>query len=102
MRPVRSHSSSFLCVCSTTTMAASTIAPMAIAIPPSDMMFDVSPIMCIGMKAITIEIGIVKTGMIALGKCHRKIRITMETMIISSISVSFRLSMERRISSERS
>src|ERR1035441_4609681 len=32
LRPVRCHSSSFLCVCSTTTMAASTMAPMAIAI----------------------------------------------------------------------
>ena len=44
LRPLRSHSSSFLCVCSTTTMAASTIAPMAMAIPPSDMMLAVMPI----------------------------------------------------------
>jgi hypothetical protein len=34
--PLLSHSSNFLCVCSTTTMAASTSAPIAIAIPPSD------------------------------------------------------------------
>ena len=58
--------------------------------------------MCMGMKEITMAMGIVKIGIIALGKCQRKIRMTIETMIISSISVCFRLSMERRISSERS
>ena len=83
-------------------MAASTIAPMAIAIPPSDMMFDDRPSMRMGMKAITMEIGMVNTGMMALGKCHRKIMITMETTIISSSRVCFRLSMERRINSDRS
>ncbi len=76
-------------------MAASTIAPIAIAMPPSDMMFDVSPMAFIGMNEIMMAIGIVKTGMIALGKCHRKIRMISATMIISSISVWFRLSIDR-------
>ena len=49
-----------------------------------------------------MAIGIVRTGMIALGMCHRKIRITSETMTSSSISVCFRLSIERRINSDRS
>ena len=76
-----------MCVCSTTTMAASTIAPMAIAMPPSDMMFDVSPIILIGMNAMMMAIGIVTIGMMALGTCQRKIRMTSATMISSSISV---------------
>src|SRR5438477_348339 len=43
-RPSAIQCSSFLCVCSTTTIAASTIAPIATAIPPSDMMFAVFPL----------------------------------------------------------
>ena len=42
-RPSRSHSSSRLCVFSMMTIDASTIAPMATAMPPSDMMLAVSP-----------------------------------------------------------
>ena len=72
------------------------------AIPPSDMMFAVTPISRIGMNEITIAMGIVRTGMMALGMCQRKIRMTTETMTSSSMSVCFRLSIERRISSERS
>ncbi len=102
VRPVRSHSSSFLWVCSTTTMAASTMAPMAMAMPPSDMMFEVIPRAFMGMKEITIATGMVTMGMIALGMCHRKMRITRETMATSSITVRLRLSIDWRISSERS
>ena len=78
------------------------MAPMATAMPPSDMMLAVMPDICIGMKARITVIGIVMIGMMALGKCHRKIRITRLTMISSSISVCFRLSTERSIRSERS
>ena len=60
------------------------------------------PISCIGMKEIAMAIGIVMIGMMALGMCQRKIRMTRATMISSSISVCFRLSIERRIRSERS
>ena len=45
---------------------------MAMAMPPSDMMFDVMPISCNGMNAISTAIGIVTIGMIALGTCQRK------------------------------
>jgi hypothetical protein len=38
-------------------MAASTIAPMAMAIPPSDMMFAVKPICFIGMNASSTATG---------------------------------------------
>ena len=41
-------------------------------------------------------------GITALGMCHRKIRITSDTMITSSVTVLFRFSIERWISSERS
>ena len=41
----------------------------------------------------------VKIGMMALGICQRKIRITSATITSSSVSVCFRLSMDRRISS---
>ncbi len=83
-------------------MAASTMAPTAMAMPPSDMMFALTPISRMGINEITIATGMVSTGMTALGTCQRKIKITSETMISSSTSVCFRLSMERRISSDRS
>ena len=57
-------------------MAASTIAPTAIAMPPSDMMFELMPIARMGMNEMRIAIGIVRIGITALGMCHRKIRIT--------------------------
>ena len=54
-------------------MAASTIAPTAIAMPPSDMMLELIPMACIGMKEISTATGIVTMGISALGMCHRKI-----------------------------
>ncbi len=66
------------------------------------MILELTPISRMGMNASTMAIGMVRTGMMALGKCQRKIRITSATMINSSISVCLRLSIERRISSERS
>ena len=54
------------------------------------------------MNEMMTATGMVMIGMMALGTCQRKIRMTIATMISSSISVCFRLSMERRISSERS
>ena len=86
-RPSACQCSNFLWVCSTTTIAASTIAPIAMAIPPRDMMFAVKPIACIGMNARTTAIGIVRIGMIALGGCQRKMRMTILTMSNSSRSV---------------
>src|ERR1022692_2718351 len=83
-------------------MAASTIAPTAIAIPPNDMMLDVRPIIFMGMNAMMTATGMVTIGMVALGMCQRKIMMTIATMISSSMRVCFRFSMDRRISSDRS
>ncbi len=57
---------------------------------------------CIGMKAMITAIGRVRIGISALGMCQRKSRMTKETMMSSSRSVSLSVSMERLISSERS
>ena len=54
------------------------------------------------MNARTTEIGIVTIGTIALGTCHRKTRITIETTTISSISFDRSVSTERLIRSDRS
>ena len=83
-------------------MAASTIAPMATAIPPRDMMFAVSPMARMGMNESTTAIGMVKIGMMALGMCQRNTRMTRLTMRSSSQSVWVRVSIARLISSERS
>ena len=72
-------------------MEASTSAPMAIAIPPSDMMLAVIPIMRNGMKASSTAIGMVMMGMIALGKCHRNTMTISETVRITSTTVDFRV-----------
>src|ERR1039457_6885823 len=48
-------------------MAASTMAPMAIAMPPRDMMLAVIPIMRIGMNEIITATGMVIIGIAALG-----------------------------------
>ena len=100
--PDRWRSSSFLCVCSTTTIAASTSSPIAIAIPPRDMMFAVIPSMRKGMKDTSTAIGIVIKGTIALGTCQRK-RSTMKTTVrTTSTSVQLTLSTARRMRTERS
>ena len=83
-------------------MAASTIAPMAMAIPPRLMMFAVNPIKYIGMKERMIVIGMVIMGTRAEGMCQRKIMITMLTIMSSSINVLLRVSIDRSIKSARS
>ncbi len=44
-------------------MAASTIAPIAIAIPPNDMMFELTPMRRMGTNAMTMAIGIVNNAL---------------------------------------
>ena len=66
------HSSSFLCVCSTTTMAASTSAPVAMAIPPSDITLNESPIRWNGTATASTVSGMVRMGIAALGGCHEE------------------------------
>jgi hypothetical protein len=84
------------------TIAASTIAPMAIAMPPRLMMFEPIPIVRMAMKAIRMPIGSVRMATSALRTCIRKITQTAPTIRLSSSSVHFRLSMARSISFERS
>ena len=100
--PSRCACSSFLCVCSTTTIAASTNSPIAIAMPPSDMIFAVIPIVRNGMNATSTAIGIVMSGMMALGTCDRNSSTTTATVSTTSTSVPLTLSIARRINAERS
>ncbi len=75
---------------------------MAMAIPASDMMLAVTPIIRKGMNEIRTARGMVMMGMTALGKCQRNRSTTSETVIITSTMVHFRLSIARLISSDRS
>jgi len=72
------------------------------AIPASDMRFAFSPMRYMGMNASATLTGIVTMGMIADGTCHRKMRMMIETITISSISFSFTVWIAPSISSERS
>src|SRR5262247_2656029 len=83
-------------------MAASTIAPIATAMPPSDMMLAVTRIMSMGMNERIIAMGMVMMGIRALGICQRKMRITTLTITISSVSVCRSVSIARTMRSERS
>ena len=75
-------------------ITASTMAPMAMAMPPSDMMLAVMPIPRKGMNAISTAIGIVSIGMSALGMCHKNSSTTSDTVMITSITVVLRVSIE--------
>ena len=83
-------------------MAPSTSTPMEMAMPASDMRFAFRPMRYMGMKAMATETGMVTMGTIADGMCHRKMRMMIETMIISSTSLCFTVVMARLMSSERS
>ena len=65
-------------------------------------MFAVSPMAWNGMNETRHATGIVITGIAALGTCQRKRRITRTTVTITSIRVVRRLSIERRMRSDRS
>ena len=58
------------------TIAASTMAPIAIAMPPRLMMLELSPSTCIAMKAISTPIGSMMIATRALRTCSRN---TMQT-----------------------
>ena len=75
---------------------------MAMAIPPRDMMLAVTPIHLNRMNEVRTATGMVMSGMIALGMCQRKMRITADTVRSTSMSVIFTLLMARRMSCERS
>ncbi len=94
--------SSRLCRFSIITMAASIIAPIAIAMPPSDMMSAPTPTIRIAMKAIRMPSGRVRMATRADRACSRKTMQTRATMMLSSVSVRSRVSIARAIRSERS
>ena len=87
---------------STITIAASTIAPMAIAMPPSDMMLAPTPWKYMTMKAISTASGRVITATSAERRCSRKTTHTSATIAISSTSFSRRVATEFSISTVRS
>ena len=91
-----------LCAFSIITMAASTIAPIAIAIPPRLMMLEFMPSARIAMKAISTPMGNITIATSALRTCIRNTMHTSATMALSSSSVPFRFAMARLIRSERS
>ncbi len=83
-------------------MAPSTSTPMEMAMPASDMRFAPIPIAYMGMKASATDTGMVTMGTMAEGMCQRKMRITAETMRISSMSLLLTVVMACPMSSERS
>ncbi len=84
------------------TMAPSTMAPMAMAMPPSDMMLALIPCRCITIKAVKIAIGREMTTTRDERRWNRKARQTSTTTANSSTSLPERLSMARWIRSDRS
>ncbi|MBS1111680.1 MAG: hypothetical protein H6Q88_3672 [Anaeromyxobacteraceae bacterium] len=83
-------------------MAPSTSTPMEMAMPASDIRFAPIPMAYMGMKASATDTGMVTMGTMAEGMCHRKIRITIETITISSTSLCLTVPMACPMSSERS
>ena len=84
------------------TMAASTIAPIAMAIPPSDMMLAPTPCCCMMTKAARMPIGRTTIATSEERRCSKKSRQTSATASDSSISFSLRVLMARLISPDRS
>ncbi len=101
-RPSRSFRSMCLWRFSTITIAASIIAPIAIAIPPSDMMLAFIPSTRIASSAMPIPIGSVRIATNALCACSRKMMVTSATMTDSSTSFSRSVWIARSIRPERS
>ena len=91
-----------LCAFSIMTIAASTMAPIAIATPPRLMMLEFMPSARMAMKAISTPTGSMMIATSALLTCSRNTRQTSATMMLSSISVVFSVWIARWISSERS
>ena len=83
---VRGSRSRCLCRFSIMTMAASTMAPMAMAIPPRDMMLALIPCQPMTMKAARMAMGRLRTTTRAERTCHRKRTQTSATMTKASTS----------------
>ena len=97
-----SNASRCLCAFSMNTMAASTMAPSAIAMPPRLRMLALTPCQCITMNAASSPTGNVITATRAERRWNKKITHTSATTMNSSTSLSRRLSTARSMSKERS
>ena len=84
------------------TTAASTMAPIAIAIPPKDMMLALTPCQFMTEKAARIPNGKLTMATSAERKWNRNSAQTNVTTMNSSISRSRKVATDRWISSERS
>ena len=84
------QASSFLCAFSIITTAASTIAPIAIAMPPSDMMLAFTPWRRITTNAASTPSGSDTTATSDERRCSRNARQTRATTANSSTSLPFR------------
>ena len=77
------------------TIAASTMAPIAIAMPPRLMMLEPSPSSFMAPNAISTPTGSIRIATSALRTCSRKTMQTSATMMLSSNSVCFSVSIAR-------
>ena len=84
-----------LCAFSIITMAASTMAPMAMAMPPRLMILEFKPSRYIAMNAISTPIGSIRIATSALRACSRNRTQTRATTALSSSSVRRRVSTAR-------
>ena len=69
-------------------MTASTMAPMAMAMPPRDMMFELMPCAYMMMNEISTAMGRIRMATSALRKCSRNRMQTSATTRLSSNSFS--------------
>ena len=84
------------------TIPASTMTPMAMAIPAIDIMFEGSPMNFMPRKENRIPSGRIRDMIMLLVNCPRNTRITIEATIIWLIRVSFSVSVALLISAVRS
>jgi len=91
-----------LCAFSIITIAASTIAPIAMAIPPKDMMLAFTPCTRMTSKAASTPRGKVTIATSADRTCHRNNPQMIATTTNSSISLPVKFSTARSINCERS
>ena len=84
------------------TISASTVAPMAIAIPPRLMIVDGISSRYMGMNASATLMGKLRIGSRALRRCSKNKMITMLTTTASSMSACVKVLIERSMRSERS
>ena len=84
------------------TIAASTMAPIAMAMPPRLMMLEPSPNNFIAPNAISMPTGSIRIATSALRKCSRNTMQTSATIMLSSNSVCLSVSIAALIRLERS